>query len=192
MKPNPLVPRASSAPDVPRWTETLRDRSRVLIRPIQPGDRPAEAEFIAGLSLQARRYRFLGQVASPSEALVGRLIGADFLHEVAFVAVIQEDAHERIIGVARYSVDPGGTRCECAVTVAEDWQDKGLGTALMRHLIDVARARGIRTMYSIDAVDNIDMSDLARHLGFHTRLDPRDPTLYVHQIELQSQATPPL
>jgi GNAT superfamily N-acetyltransferase len=192
MKTNPLVSRASSAPDVPRWTETLRDRSEVLIRPIQPQDRAAEARFIEGLSMQAKRYRFLGQVASPSESLVAHLTGVDFVHDVAFVAVVHEDAHERIVGVARYSVDPDGTRCECAVTVAEDWQDKGLGTILMRHLIDLARARGIRTMYSIDAVDNTEMRELARHLGFQTRLDPQDPTLYIHQLELQSPATPPL
>jgi GNAT superfamily N-acetyltransferase len=192
MKPNPLVSRPSSARDVPRWTETLRDRSEVLIRPIQPQDRAAEAEFIDGLSLQARRYRFLGQVASPSESLIDHLVQVDFVHDVAFVAVVHEDGRERIVGVARYSIDPDGARCECAVTVAEAWQDKGLGTILMRHLIDVARARGIRAMYSIDAVDNVGMHDLAGHLGFRTRLDKRDPTLYIHQLELRSDPTPPL
>lgn len=192
MKPNPLVPRPSNAPDVPRWTERLRDRSEVLIRPIQPQDRAAEAEFIEGLSLQARRYRFLGQVASPSEALIDSMVDVDFVHDVAFAAVVHADGRDHIVGVARYSVDAGGSRCECAVTVAEAWQAKGLGTLLMRHLIDVARARGIRTMVSIDAVDNVGMRDLAGHLGFHTRLDPRDSTLYIHELELQSDATPPL
>jgi GNAT superfamily N-acetyltransferase len=192
MKTQPMIDRPSNAPDVPRWTETLRDRSEVLIRPIQPQDRAAEARFIEGLSLQARRYRFLGQVASPSEGLVERFTDVDFVHDVAFVAVIHEDSHERIVGVARYSLGADETRCECAVTVAEDWQDKGLGTILMRHLIDVARARGIRTMFSIDAVENTDMRELAAHLGFRTKLDPKDPTLYIHQLELQSPETPPL
>jgi hypothetical protein len=36
------------------------------------------------------------------------------------------------------------------------------------------------------------MRELARHLGFQTRLDPQDPTLYIHQLDLQSPATPPL
>lgn len=190
---HPLVSRASNAPDVPRWTETLRDRSEVLIRPLQPQDRAAEARFIEGLSLQARRYRFLGQVASPSEELVERLTDLDFVHDVAFAAVIHEDAHERIVGVARYSVDADDhTRCECAVTVAEDWQDKGLGSALMRHLIEVARARGIGAMYSVDAVENLEMRELAAHLGFRTKLDPKDSTLYIHELDLQSDPTPPL
>jgi GNAT superfamily N-acetyltransferase len=192
MKPNPLVPAPSTPSDVPRWVETLRDRSLVLIRPIVPQDAAAEARFISNLSPRSRRFRFLGQVTSPSEALVERLTHVDFEHEVAFVAVVPEDAHERFVGVARYSVDPDGTRCECAVTVADDWQEKGLGTILMRHLIEVARARGIRTMYSLASVENTDMRELAAHLGFRTRLDPRDATLYLHQLELQSPETPPL
>ena len=192
MKTQPLISRPSTAPDVPRWTETLRDRSEVLVRPLQPQDGAAEARFIEGLSMQARRYRFLGQVASPSDALIERLTDVDFVHDVAFAAVIHEDSHERIVGVARYSVDADGKRCECAVTVAEDWQDKGLGTILMRHLIDIARARGIGTMVSIDAVENTGMRDLAGHLGFRTRLDPRDPSLYLPELALQpSAATPP-
>ena len=178
-------PSHHAAPQEPRWTERLHDRSEVLIRPIQPSDRAAEARFISGLSLEARRFRFLGQVASPSEAMLGQFTDVDFEHDFAFVAVVQEDAHERIVGVARYSLDPGGARCECAVTVADEWQEKGLGTALMRHLIEVARSRGIRTMYSIDAADNTEMRDLARHLGFHTRLDPDDATLYVHVLDLR-------
>jgi len=191
MKPNPLIPSPSTPPDVPRWTETLRDRSEVLIRPLLPTDRAAETRFIEGLSKQSRQYRFLGQV-NPSGALIDRLMDVDFAHDVAFVAVMAEDAHECIIGVARYSVDADATRCECAVTVADAWHEKGLGTALMRHLIDVARARGIRTMYSIDAVENVDMRELARHLGFETRRDPEDSTLYIHTLDLQTTATPAL
>jgi GNAT superfamily N-acetyltransferase len=192
MKANPLFPAPSAGRDYPRWTATLRDRSGVLIRPIQPRDRDAEKAFIEELSPQARRYRFLGQVASPSDELLENLTHSDFVHDVAFAAVVAEDAHERFVGVARYSVDPVGTRCECAVTVAEDWRHKGLATALMRHLIEVARARGIRTMYSLDSAENVEMRELAAYLGFGTRLDPRDRTLCVHSLELQPQDTIPL
>jgi GNAT superfamily N-acetyltransferase len=179
-QPVPQPPR-----EQPRWSETLRDRSHVVIRPIQPQDRAAEKAFLEGLSLQARRYRFLGQFSSPGELLIDRLVHVDFEHDVAFVAVVPDDARERIVGVARYGVDPDGTRCECAVTVADAWQKKGLGTILMRHLIEIARARGIGTMYSIDSTDNVEMHDLAGHLGFATVLDPEDPHQYIHSLELQ-------
>lgn len=172
-------------PDTPRWTETLLDHSQVLIRPLQPKDREAERAFIEGLSLQAKRFRFLGQIASPSASLIEQLTNLDFDRDVAFAATIAEDAHERIVGVARYGVDADGSRCECAVTVAEDWRERGLGTALMRHLIEIARQRGIRVMYSIDSAENVAMSDLARHLGFDSRIDPEDASQCIHTLELQ-------
>jgi len=185
------APRQDPAPDQPRWVERLHDRSEVLIRPMARTDAAAEKRFIDGLSDESRRYRFLGQVASPSEQLISRLTNLDFVHDVAFVAVVHEDAHERIVGVARYSLDADGQNCECAVTVADAWREKGLGTAMMCHLIDLARERGIRTMYSVDSTDNVDMHDLAKHLGFHTSSDPEDATLYIHRLDLQPDTSAP-
>lgn len=174
----------SIAAEGPRWSETLRDRSHVVIRPITPQDHAAERAFIEGLSREARRYRFLGQMSQPSEALIDRLTRIDYVHDVAFVAVVKEDAHERIVGVSRYGSDADGTRCECAVTVSDEWQNKGLGTTLMRHLIGVARDRGIRSMYSIDLAENLPMRDLAAFLGFHTRPDPDDARQVIHELAL--------
>jgi GNAT superfamily N-acetyltransferase len=184
MASTPLVYRPSAGPEYPRWSETLRDHSHVLIRPITPQDRDAERAFIEGLSLQARRYRFLGQVKCPSEALIERFTNIDYVHEVAFVAVVAEDAHERIVGVSRYSTDADATSCECAVTVGDEWQNKGLGTLLMRHLIEVARARGIRRMVSVDSAENVRMQDLAGFLGFDTRVDPDDASQVIHELLL--------
>lgn len=184
MSSTPLVHRPSAGPEYPRWSETLRDHSHVVIRPITPLDKDAERVFIEGLSLEARRYRFLGQVRTPSEALIEQFTNIDYVHEVAFVAVIPEDGHERIVGVSRYSTDESGTNCECAVTVGDEWQNRGLGTLLMRHLIEVARARGIRRMVSIDSAENVRMQDLAAYLGFDTRVDPDDAGQVIHELAL--------
>lgn len=172
------------APEFPRWSETLRDRSQVVIRPIKPQDKEADREFIQGLSAQARRFRFLGQMRSPSEALVERLTAIDYDNEFAFVAVTPVDGHEKIVGVSRYSADESGLNCECAVTVSDEWQNKGLGTLLMKHLIEVARRRGIHSMISIDSAQNMQMNDLARFLGFQARVDPDDASQVIHELTL--------
>lgn len=167
-----------------RWTQTLRDRSHVVIRSISPLDRSAERSFLEGLSTQARRYRFLGQMRCPSEQLLDRLTDIDPEHEAAFVAVVPEGSAERIVGVSRYSASADGDSCECAVTVADEWQNKGLGSALMTHLIGIARQRGIRRMYSVDLAENLQMRDLAAHLGFHVRMDPDDASQVIHELAL--------
>ena len=86
--------------DVPRWSEVLRDRTHVVIRPLVPTDRDAERAFIEQLSAETCRYRFLGFVRHPSERLLDSLTRLDPEREVAFCAVVAEDAHDKIIGVS--------------------------------------------------------------------------------------------
>lgn len=167
-----------------RWSQTLRDRSQVLIRPIAPQDRTAERNFLEALSSEARRFRFLGQIKCPGEQLIDRLVDIDPASEVAFVAAVPDGSAERIVGVSRYSASADGNSCECAVTVLDDWQNKGLGSALMKHLIEIARQRGIRRMYSIDLAENVQMRDLAIYLGFHVRIDPDNASQVIHELSL--------
>ncbi len=54
----------------------------------------------------------------------------------------------------------------------------------MRHLIDVARRRGIRTMISMDAAENLQMRELAAELGFVRKVDPQDPTQVIYRLTL--------
>jgi GNAT superfamily N-acetyltransferase len=169
----------------PSWSETLDDGSLVLIRPIRKQDREAERSFIKHLSKETQHMRFFASIAEPSEQMLDQFTNIDYVHQMAFVAVVARDAQETIVGVSRYSADRDETQCECAVTVDDEWQNKGLGTLLMKHLIEVARSRGIRRMVSIDSAENAQMRDLASHFGFHARIDPDDATLVLHELDLQ-------
>ncbi len=100
------------------------------------------------------------------------------------MALVHRDGEKREVGVSRFSLGADGQTCECAVTVADEWQHKGLGVVLMRHLIEVARARGIRSMVSYDAADNAAMRELADFLGFRRAVDPADPRQVVHTLSL--------
>lgn len=180
-----LLPTESSA-DSPHWTETLRDGTHVLIRPIHAADAALEKKFIERLSPVSRRFRFLGSISEPSDDLLRRLTDVDYRRDAAFVALVHREGEKREIGVSRFSLGADGKSCECAITVADEWQNKGLGVVLMRHLIEVARARGIRSMVSYDAADNAAMRDLARFLGFRRATDPNDPTQVVHTLSLAS------
>ncbi len=173
-----------SPADLPRWVQTLSDGSQVFIRALMKQDAELERDFIRLLSPESRRLRFLGQIGEPSDALIRSLTDLDYRHEVAFIAVAYHGGKKREVGVSRYSLSPDGTSCECAVTVAEEWRHKGLGTALMRHLIDVARRRGIRTMISMDAAENLQMRELAAELGFVRKVDPQDPTQVIYRLTL--------
>jgi GNAT superfamily N-acetyltransferase len=68
--------------------------------------------------------------------------------------------------------------------VSDAWQGKGLGTLLMRHLIDVARQRGIKRMFSIDMAGNPGMRNFAASLGFDRKMDHEYPGGVIHTLDL--------
>lgn len=175
----------SSAPaDIPESVVTLLDGSEVTIRVLRKEDAELERAFIRNLSPESRWMRFLGQIGEPSDSLIRKLTELDYRHDMAFIALSREGGIAHEVGVSRYSLAPDGQSCECAVTVADAWQGKGLGTVLMRDLIDIARRRGIHSMFSIDANENERMRELARDLGFKREQDPEDPTRVIHRIVL--------
>ena len=178
--------RAPAANDEPHWRDKLRDGTHVLIRPIHGEDLDIERKFIERLSPQTRRLRFLGEIKTPSAAMLDQLTHPDPVRDAAFVALIADGAEKREIGVARFSSRPDGLSCECAVVVSDEWQNQGLATILMKHLIDVARARGIECMYSVDAAGNQGMHELALHLGFQRKADPDDARQVLHTLDLKA------
>lgn len=178
-----LVTTPASA-SYPQWNETLRDGTPVLIRPMRHEDAALERAFIERLSPESRRMRFLGAIKEPTDEMIRRFTDIDYDHDAAFIAIADVNGAPCEIGVSRFSLSPNGESCECAVTVADDWHHRGLGTSLMKHLIDVARARGVRTMFSIDSAENASMRELAHYLGFTREADPDDPAEVVHTLKL--------
>jgi GNAT superfamily N-acetyltransferase len=165
---------------------TLRGGTRALIRPIRKQDIDLERQFLEALSPRSRRFRFLDTIQSPSSALLKQMVEIDPARDVALIALIVGEAGEQQIGVARLCAALDGRRCEFAVTVSDAWQRKGLGTHLMRRLIDSAVARGLESMYSVDFADNDLMRGFAVHLGMRRETDPNDSTQVIHSVDLKT------
>lgn len=162
---------------------TIADES-IMIRPMRAADMDLEAKFVRGLSPQSRHYRFLGGVKELSDRELKRLCNVDGHRSMAFVASVVENGEETVIGVSRYAPNATGDIREMAVTVADAWQNKGLGTRLARQLIQHAREHGVRTLYSMDLADNDAMRHLARDLGMTAVPDPDDPHQVIYSLTL--------
>src|SRR5690606_24863821 len=94
------------------------------------------------------------------------------------------DGELREVGISRYAGSGEAKRCECAVTVDDQWRHRGLGSLLLGHLIDAARANGYEEMYSIDSAANLAMHELAKAFGFSTYRDPDDASQVIHRLLL--------
>lgn len=168
------------------WTEVVRGGDRVRIRPLHSRDAAMERRFIEGLSPTSRRFRFLETMLSPSDGLLRQLTALNPATDVAYVALVDDGPQDREIGVARFSARADGSDCEFAVAVSDAWQQKGLGTHLMFHLIQAARRLGIRKMHSNDAADNDLMRTFATHLHFDHLRDPDDASQVRYSMDLRS------
>ena len=125
---------------------TLRDGTTVTLRPIRPEDAPRLQEAFERLSPESVFLRFLDQRATLSDAEARRGATVDYHGSMAIVAVVEEHGEEHIIGGARYTaVDPAKPdTAEAAITVVDEYQRRGLGTILVQHIVEYARAHGIR------------------------------------------------
>lgn len=163
--------------------EILSDGSVIHVRPLRASDAPLELSFLEGLSNTSRRQRFLGQIV-PDAGLAQQLTAVDGRDRVAFGAFCYAGAAPRLVGVSRYVREDDPQSCELAVTVADDWQDRGLGGLLLRYLIAHARSHDLRRMRSLDSASNQQMRDLVADFGFASHGDPEDATMVVHTLEL--------
>jgi acetyltransferase len=160
---------------VQNWT--LRDGTRVVIRPIRPQDRQIEQDFVHNLSDESRYFRFFNAVRDLSETALTRFTQVDYDREMALIALISENGREAEIGVARYAINPDGTSCEFAIVVADAWQRKGIGSKLMHSLMDAAGSRGLETMEGWVLAGNSRMLALMDALGFTIDASAGDPSL---------------
>jgi len=176
---------ATTPSDGMRWTQRLRDGSIVHIRPIDSADTPRELAFLSRLTPEDRAHRFLGLMKDVTEGVARELTQVDPTTEVVLIAVANDDDDDIEIGAARYQANLDGSGCDCAVAVDPAWQKRGVGALLMLHLIDVARTRGVRRMYSVDAARCAGAHLLAERLGFHSRPDPEDPVVTTFELVLR-------
>ena len=74
----------------------------------------------------------------------------DDRRDAALVATDTQDV-EGLLGMARYDTDPKTGLVEVALVVRDEWQGRGVGTALFVRLIDLARAQGVRSLHRASA-----------------------------------------
>jgi ribosomal protein S18 acetylase RimI-like enzyme len=150
----------------PRTIE-LTDGTKVLVRPIVPDDEPLLHEAVAAMSERTVYFRFFSPLKRMSDALAHRLAVVDYNDRFALVATTNKPAgKERIVGVTRYDRVPKTDVAETAVAVVDEFQRRGLGSALMSILAKVAREHGIKTFTLIVLPENQQMLGLLRRMGW--------------------------
>ncbi len=162
-------------------------RRSVLLRPIQPDDARLEVAFFERLSAETRHWRFLHPIKALTPEMIARFTQVDYDRDMALVAMpIGEsgEPQELIVGVARYVREADETRCEFAIVMDDEWQGRGLGRAMLGHLIEHARTVGLRTMVGYIHLHNLRMLRFMRAMGFELGASAQEPSLKLATLQL--------
>jgi RimJ/RimL family protein N-acetyltransferase len=136
--------------------EPLRDGRRVEIRALRPSDRDELLAAVARTSTESLYRRFFGVKREFTEKEIAFFVDVDFDKHVALVAVVDQGGRQTIVGGGRYVIVRPGT-AEVAFAVVDEFQGQGIGAALMRHLITIARSAGLKEFIAEVLPDNAAM-----------------------------------
>jgi acetyltransferase len=166
---------------VTHWT--FRDGTPVTIRPIRPEDEPLLVRFHHELSDRSVMFRYFHSINLSQRTAHERLIRVcfnDYDRELALVAEGKHPESQKpiILGIGRLSKVPGGREAEFAIVISDAWQNRGLGTQLLRLLIQVARDENVQRLFGTIMAENLEMRRVAVKLGFQLTSDLTDTTIH--------------
>jgi acetyltransferase len=154
-------------PYIKDYEKTIKVRNRkIFLRPIMAEDEPRHKKFIDDLSESTKRYRFFKVIDKTRGDFVKRYTQIDYAREIGIIAEMEDEGVKKTIGVARLIGDPLDNTAEFAIVVSDCWQNKGLGSKLLEHMISIARKEKIKTIYLAFLADNVAIRSLIKKYGF--------------------------
>ncbi len=175
------LPKLAIRPYPPQYIQpwTLPEGLQVMLRPIRPEDEPLMVKFHETLSDRSVYFRWLHMLGLSQRIAHDQLIRMCFIdydREMALVADYQnsQTGHHEIIGVGRLIKAYGENEAEFAILVTDQYQRKGLGSELLRRLIQFGRDEKLQRLTGTILTENQAMQSVCRKLGFRLQYSPEE------------------
>jgi GNAT superfamily N-acetyltransferase len=152
-----------------RTTAVLEDGTLISFRSMTLTDEPATRDLFYSLSQETVYYRYMSHMRRIPRKTLQRFVYVDHRNEVAIVGTVPEAHGEEIVAIGRYYLDQKTNRAEVAFVVRDDWQKRGIGTFIMRHLANIASRNGIAGFTAEVLRDNKPMQAVINHSGMKVR-----------------------
>ncbi|MFI5303346.1 MAG: bifunctional acetate--CoA ligase family protein/GNAT family N-acetyltransferase [Nitrospiria bacterium] len=152
-----------------RWK--LKDGTPILIRPIRPEDEPLMVKFHETLSKQTVYFRYFQDLKLSQRVAheqLTRICFIDYDREMILVAELgdpKSDARQ-VIGACRLSLMHGRREAEFSIMISDLFQRMGLGTELLKRLLQIGRVEKINKVRGDILLDNLPMQKVCEKLGF--------------------------
>jgi acyl-CoA hydrolase/RimJ/RimL family protein N-acetyltransferase len=144
----------------------LEDGSQINFRPVHLTDEPRMRDILYALSRETLYYRFMTHSPRFGHKQIQNFVYIDHRKDVAIVGTVPEAHGEEIVAMGRYYLDQKSNRAEVAFVIRDEWQNRGIGTFLFRHLVTIAKRNGISGFSAEVLKDNKRMQAIFLHCGF--------------------------
>jgi acetyltransferase len=186
------LPRPAIRPYPRRYVRSWRapDGASLTIRPIRPEDEPLIASFHATLSERSVWLRYLHPITLDRRVAherLSRICFIDYDREMVLVAERGDGEQRAILAVARLTRLHWRDEAEFALLIRDESQRMGLGTELLRLLLDIARQERIARVVGYISSENHGMLKLAKKAGFTLHRRPDDPATIEVAISVNTQ-----
>jgi acetyltransferase len=152
----------------------LRDGTSAMIRPIRPEDEPLMVQFHRTLSDRSVYLRYFTPLKLDQRIAherLSRICFIDYDREMVLVVERRDSKTQEaeILGVGRLSKLHGANEAEFALTVSDHWQGHGLGTQLLKLLVQVGHEEKLERIVAVILPGNREMQHVCRKVGFDVR-----------------------
>ena len=144
--------------------------ARLALRPARSSDGDALQTYVRRLSQHSRYNRFLGGANELPASELARALAANGRDTLTLLLTSMAEGRETVVGEARVALSCVERAGEFGMSVADDWQHLGVGSALLQEIERKAAADGIELLFGDTLRTNEGMIGLARRRGF--RLGP--------------------
>jgi GNAT superfamily N-acetyltransferase len=163
-------------------TLTTRCHFTFSVRPVERDDEAALSDFFAHVDREDLRFRFLSGLNHVDHARIAAMTDIDHDRVENFLAFDPDDGS--IIASAMLATDERGEKAEVAMAVRADYKNRGVSWTLLDYVARQAKARGIKTLESIESRDHHAAIELEREMGFTAVACPGDATLIFLRADL--------
>ncbi|WP_165247096.1 bifunctional acetate--CoA ligase family protein/GNAT family N-acetyltransferase [Paludisphaera soli] len=175
------LPRPAIRPYPAQYTFpwTSKKGEPLVIRPIRPEDEPLLVKFHATLSERSVSFRYFHAMKYSTRVAherLTRICFIDYDREMALVADHKdpETGERRIMGVGRLSKIRGTEDAEFALLVSDQFQGRGLGSELLRRILQVGRDEHVARVVGDILPENVEMLRVCEKVGFKLTRDLED------------------
>lgn len=161
---------------------TTRTGLLLSIRPATIADEALLTEFFLFVTPQDIRFRFLSGLKSIDHDRLVAMLRTDQDLSRSFLAF--DKATGTIVAIATLVAEKSGNRAEVAISVRSNYKHRGIGWSLLKYVSQIAKARGIKTLESMESRESHEAIELEREMGFTACTNPDDPSLIILSMNL--------